>query len=194
MNTKLARTPAVPGSLDDVAQKQNIPVELAFMQAKRVIACDVSGSMNEPLFSHERQTKYDAMTKELANIQAQNPGESAIVAFSDDTQVYTSGVPLPSDGRTNMLGLLEYLINLDGTGMDFFVISDGWPDMGTEGDCLKVAKLFTTPINSIYIGARGDEGERFMKQLAKLSGGKSATGRADTIASEMKLLTAGKGN
>lgn len=162
----------VPGSLADAAAKSGGSLAESFVDAEIIDIVDVSGSMSAR-DSRDKQSRYDVACQELAALQAKRPGKHAIISFSSWPQFRPGGhLPDPSGG-TDLAGALKFARLADLPGMQFFVISDGRPDV--EGDALAEARMFKAKISCVYVGPEGGGGQRFLEQLAKVSGGQFTT-------------------
>lgn len=53
--------------------------------------------------------------------------------------------------------------------LQVLLISDGEPN--SQKDTLDVVKTFMHPIHTMYIGRAGDSGEKFMNEIAQMTGG-----------------------
>jgi hypothetical protein len=192
---------AVVGSVADAAHRRETRLANAAMDVQHVVLIDCSGSMESIDADGGERSRYDAACRELRRLQQYNRGKFAVFAFSNDVEFCPGGLPRLIGGSTNLTRALEYIFDLDGTGVTFNVISDGCPD--NEVSALAVACRMTTKINTIYVGpAFSDldytmrEIERamaFMRQLADLSGGKSAVGDAGAIGTTIAGLLTTKG-
>lgn len=162
----------VPGSLADAAAKLGGSLAESFVDAEFIDICDCSGSMSV----HDSvggRSRYDVACQELAALQKQRPGKHAIISFSNYPQFRPGGhLPNPSGG-TDLAGALKFARLADLPGMQFFIISDGQPDV--EPDALAEAKMFKAKISCIYVGPECGSGQRFLEQLANVSGGQFAT-------------------
>lgn len=173
MNTAL-----IPGSLAAVARHDNMSLAESFMSVDVLLLVDTSGSMAATDASGNR-SRYQAACDELARLQNDLPGKVGVVSFSDGTVFCPSGVPAAQMGGTDMAGALRFAKQADDTGIRIVLISDGHPDDADE--TLKVAKTFTSHIDTIYIGPEGlDSGRLFLQRLADCMGGQNV--KADGIA------------
>jgi hypothetical protein len=161
------------GSIKDVAQRENISIEQAFMNAEYIALVDVSGSMTAT-DSRGGQSRHDVAEEELKKLQAKYPGKLALVCFSSETKFVPSGIPDRMNGGTNLLRGLETIQAVDGAVKLFFVICDGQPDWGQEDECMALARHFTTPVNSIFVGPETDsDAMSFMRRLAEAGNGQN---------------------
>src|SRR5262245_51246711 len=78
---------ALPGSLAVAAQQHGGSLAKAWLDVRAVLVCDVSASMSETDATagqpHERRSRWEAMSEQLAGLQAQFAGKTAVVAFSN---------------------------------------------------------------------------------------------------------------
>lgn len=179
----------VPGSLADAAAKMGGSLAESFVDAEIIDIVDCSGSMSCH-DSRDNQSRYNVACQELAALQAQRPGKHAIISFSSYPQFQPGGhLPNPSGG-TDLAGALKFARLADLPGMQFFVISDGQPDV--EHDALAEAKKFKAKISCVYVGPEGGHGQAFLEQLAKTSGGQFATAeKAVKLAAMVEALLLG---
>lgn len=177
----------VPGSLKAVATQTGQSLAESFMSADALILVDVSGSMSHcDVAPNDKRSRYQAACDELARLQATLPGKIAVVAFSDNVMFCWDGKPPFLKGGTDMDEALEFIYPADGTGMTLILISDGWP--ADPEHTLRVAKRFTSPIQTIFIGPEGDEGAEFLRRLAALTGGQSSVNRVPELAAKIAGL------
>lgn len=157
----------VPGSLAAVAAQRGISLAETFLSADAIVMVDVSGSMEEA-DSRDGQTRYQVACQELAKLQRELPGKIAVVAFSSDARFVPGGVPPLIGAGTDLAAALHFVRPADGT-VDFWIISDGEPQ--DEQAALDVARHFTSRINAVYVGPRGEPGADFLRRLARGHGG-----------------------
>lgn len=117
-----------------------------------VLLLDCSGSMNAPFAG---STRFTAMVGALAHLP-----QVRKVWFND----HVSDTMLRPHGGTDLAAALRYV---QGTNAKrILLISDGLPD--DEGAALTVANV---PVDVLFIGESGTDGERFMRLLASTTGG-----------------------
>lgn len=160
-----------PGSLTDVAQKTGQSLAEVFLECEAVVVVDTSGSM--AAMDNRTVSRYTAACQELKRLQAETPGKLAVVSFSDHAQFDPSGVPTDLGSSTGMHKALSFIKIADGTGIRIVLISDGEPDNPAE--TLRIARTFTSRIDTIFIGREGDDGARFLRELSEATGGIAAT-------------------
>lgn len=179
----------MPGSLADAAAKLGGSLAESFVDAEIIDIVDCSGSMSCH-DSRDNQRRYDVACQELAALQASRLGKHAIISFSSYPQFQPGGhLPNPSGG-TDLAGALKFARLADLDDMQFFIISDGRPDV--ESDALAEAQQFKAKISCVYVGPEGGRGQRFLEQLAKASGGQFATAeKAVGLAATVELLLLG---
>jgi len=181
MNTEI-----VKGSIGAIAQQEGKSIAETFINADVIIIVDTSGSMCA-CDSRNGRSRYDVACEELKNLQASLPGKLALLSFSDDVIFCPSGIPFNYEGGTDLAKALKFAKIADVTGIRFIVISDGQPD--NEEESLKVAKTFKAKIDTIYVGPEGGDGQKFLKRLAKASGGQGVTAdRVKELASNVERL------
>jgi hypothetical protein len=172
------------GSLGAAVHQHGGSLARAWMNVKHVFVCDVSGSMATQDAgigrrgngeSRDRRSRWDAMSEELARLQAEHPGKTAVVAFSDHTTLALGGrLPLPQSG-TDMAGALAYvhgLLEPDATAISVIVLSDGEPD--DEVTALAKGRRLVrlgAKLQTVYVGPENESaGRAFLARLAGLSG------------------------
>ena len=180
----------VPGSIADICQQENVSLEESFLTCDCVILFDVSGSM----FCKDKsgKSRYDRGVEELKSLQASMPGKIALIQFAGTPEFVPGGMPYSmGSGNTNLTQALKYIRIADVPDMSFILISDGEPD--NERSALEEAKKFQNRIDTVYIGDADDGGSKFMKRLAKASGGSAIDSAAEHISAEVKTLLLGTG-
>jgi Mg-chelatase subunit ChlD len=168
----------MPGSLQAIAQRDGMSLAESFISADAIILVDVSGSM--------AGTPYQQACDELRKLQADLPGKVAVIAFSDRPAFAPSGVPHFSSGGTDLARALAFVHVADGCDMRFIVISDGYPNDAEAA--LAQARKFTSRIDTVFIGAEGDAGADFLRQLAAASGGQYSKNNVTDVAERAKTL------
>jgi len=143
----------------------NIREEKAIAKATEgiVLLLDVSGSMSEPVGGKRKIDHLREAVNAYPNLKK--------VSFSE--HIYDGSIPEPQT-TTDMAGGFHYLQSLQ--PKEVILISDGLPN--DPQTAINKAKVLGCPVNIIYIGPGGDEGEAFMKRLAAETGGQQVT--ADT--------------
>jgi hypothetical protein len=184
----------VKGSVHDVSKAQGISVDQALLNVDIIALIDQSGSMGER-DAGEGRSRNDAAYTALETLQAQHPGRVAVFEFADKLTFCPGGIPLDaSGGMTNLAGALQELHPLVNGNFDLVVVSDGEPD--SEPMALLAAQKYTeSVIHTIYVGARGEKGELFLKQLAQASRGKAFASKTPgaLLPGAMALLGSGNG-
>jgi len=152
-------TAIVPGSLKAVAQQQGKPLAESFLSADAIVLIDVSGSMSArdvDRHSESRgRSRYEAACDELARLQRDLSESIAVVQFSSDVRFVWGGRPTFEGAGTDLAAGLKFVQAADGT-VEFFVISDGYPDDADRA--LSLARQFDSTIHAILHGARGRTG------------------------------------
>jgi Mg-chelatase subunit ChlD len=179
-------TSLVVGSIAAVAQRDSTSIAEAFLGAEIIAIVDVSGSMRAR-DSRGGRSRYEVACDELAKLQEANPGQIAVVAFSDTAQFAPAGVPAFLGGGTGLAAALRFVAVADGT-VRFVVISDGQPDC--EEEALRVAKSLTSPLDCVYVGPESERsGADFLRRLAQAHGGRYAVAsKAAELASTVETL------
>lgn len=178
----------VVGSLGAIAERTGQSIAVTFMSAEIIAVVDVSGSM-ETQDARESQTRYTVACQELTALQAKHPGEVAVVSFSYGVQFCPGGVPIFEGGSTDLAAALQFVKVADGT-VRFVVISDGQPN--DTGAALAVARMFTSRIDTVYVGPEGGHGAKFLRRLSEAAGGRHVTTDVGQLCSQVEqlLLTA----
>ncbi len=179
----------VKGSIRAVAESAGESIALAFLSADIVCIVDVSGSMSM-CDSRGGKARYDVACSELAQLQVDNPGKIAVIAFSNDTRFCPGGVPVYIGGGTDLASALRFAQVADGT-VRFIVISDGEPN--DEDEALRVARQFTSKLDTVFVGPESERrGAEFLKKLAAACGGQHVTAKyADKLADRVQTLMLG---
>lgn len=179
----------VKGSLRDIAKRDNISLAESFLAVDIIILVDVSGSMDER-DAPGGLSRLEAAGRELARLQNELPGRIAVVCFGSQVQFSPSGTLLPDGGGTAMHRALQFVQPADDSDCQFFLISDGEPNMPDE--TLLIASRFNSTINTVYIGPENGEGRKFLKELAAKAGGQMAASKAPGLLNEpVKLMLGG---
>ena len=177
------------GSIYDVSNRQNVPVEAVMADAQAVVFLDRSGSMSHYInedqydpFAYNRpnpggNTRFEDANKALEGIQRRYDGKIILIPFSTFPELQLNGVPRPPDGGTDVAAALEMGKQFDGLGMKFVLISDGEPN--SDVAAIEVAKTYEDPIDTIFIGADKDiRGIDFLNRLSAATRGQ-ALGKID---------------
>jgi hypothetical protein len=141
------------------------PVSMEVVQVKPILLLDVSGSMN--MHVTDRKRKIDVLRTVIDGIKI----GMDMYAFSS-TCHKVKYVPEPQD-TTNLAGAFRYLKPQIKKDTKLTLVSDGCPD--DETDALHEAIALGVPVNVVFIGTEGDDGEQFMDQLAKVTNGSRIT-------------------
>jgi Mg-chelatase subunit ChlD len=183
------------GSLQDIARKSGVSLAEAFINCEAVVMVDTSGSMNtKDVRPGTRDSRYKVACDELAKLQAETPGKIAVVAFSNEAEFCPTGFPRYIGGSTAMHRALEFIKVADGCGIRLILISDGEPNCGTEAQTLALARTFTSKIDTIYIGPEGENGARFLQELANTTGGiatTQVTNKLNELGATVRLMLEG---
>lgn len=177
----------VRGSLAQVARQRGQSLAEVLLGARFVAVVDVSSSMETP-DSRGGRRRIDVAREELAALQAEHPGEIAVVAFSAHARWVPGGVPPEPEANTALAPALAFARQVDDPGLAFFVISDGQPD--SPPDALREAAAFAGRVSAIYVGPEDDPQARtFMADLARTGRGAAATAaRAAGLADAVRPL------
>jgi len=178
----------VAGSVADTAQATGKSLAETFASGvDAVMIVDTSGSMGTH-DSRGGRARYDVALDELAKLQATQRGRWAVLAFSSETIFVPGGQPPFLGGGTDLAGALRFAQIADGTGVTFFIVSDGEPD--DENEALRVAATYQDTIHVIFVGPEDDpRGREFLRKLAAKAGGQTLTAdRAQELAAGAQLL------
>lgn len=176
----------VQGSLSAVAKKNNRSLAVGFMDVKALVMVDVSGSMATG-DAGGGKSRYDAACEQLEHLQAENPGEIGVACFSDQASFCPGGVPVMDGGGTDMVRALNMLRMADNTDIRLILISDGEP--ADEFGTLKIAAMFKSKIDCIFIGPEGSSGAEFLRNLSAQTGGVSITNQAGQLGKLSENIT-----
>jgi len=173
MSQQITKHSSVKGSLQSQANKLNITVAQAFLNAEIVVLMDCSASMTiqddtNPHHAMHR-SRYQKACNQLAKLQSENPGKVCLISFSDTQEFSPSGIAKWPNGSTDIAGALQFIKPVDGLDCKLVLISDGEPDF--EHEALQVAKTFKSKIHTIYIGPENGSGADFLKRLSAVTGG-----------------------
>lgn len=191
MNNYQDQNAIVPGSLSSIAARDGASLVEVFMSCDYIILVDTSGSMSEQ-DSRGGKSRYDVACDELRKLQSSLPGKLGIFSYSSECMICPGGVPNYQGGGTELLEAMEYVEPADGTIKKYVVISDGYPESGTENSILALARRMITPIDTIFAGPIEDMlGRQFMAELANAGRGRSefSANASDLGDSARKLLT-----
>lgn len=161
-------TQLVKGSLQDVARSNQTSLAEAFMGAKAIVLVDCSASMDLRDCTEKRR-RFEVACQQLIQLQRENAGAVAVIAWDDRVQFCPGGVPFEPRGSTDLAKALRFVFPADGTGVRLIVISDGEPD--SQSEALAAAAQFTSQIDCIYCGPETGAGRDFLRRLAEASGG-----------------------
>ena len=120
---------------------------------------DVSGSMDEKV---DRVKKIDS----LREVMRRYP-DAKKICFSTYVDEYVD-IPEPS-GSTDLTQALKFIKSNYSTYKRIVLVSDGEPN--NRKHAKEAASELSLPIDIIFIGKKGDEGERFMEELALTTNG-----------------------
>jgi hypothetical protein len=191
--SKSLSTHIVKGSMLDEAKKSGQSLASTWMNCKRAVICDGSGSMSM-CDSRGGRSRFEVLKDELIKVQGENPGAIAVISFSEYPEWNADGMPVQYGGGTRLDQALEFVKMIDDTGIGITVISDGEPDDPRR--CINIAKTFKTHIDTIYVGPENEHGGRdFLAELAKACGGVHQDDfKVNQLASKVGTLLIGSGN
>jgi hypothetical protein len=99
------------------------------------------------------------------------------IYFNSDIMNYgkRTDTPQPGGAGTFLADAFKYIKSKSYTNIykKIILISDGMPN--SENEAIESALDLKKPINIIFIGDKGSDGERFMQRLAKATGGSNIT-------------------
>lgn len=126
------------------------------------ILLDCSGSMSDRVGKFK---KWEVVEQVMGDYQKQG---FQMTSFDSDFYrgMYFGG------GSTDLAKALSVAYGNNRNLKSVFLLSDGLPD--SQSEVWKVLKV-NIPIYAVYIGRKGDNGEAFMKELAKRTGGEFFT-------------------
>lgn len=197
--TQIQKYSSVKGSLQSQANKLQISVAQAFLNAEIIVLIDVSASMTAADSNRYDSTGYPVgdtrfkkASNQLAKLQADNPGKVCVISFNDRQEFNPSGIASWPSGSTDIAGALKFVRPVDDTGCQIVIISDGEPN--DDLAAINEARQFKSKISTIYIGPENGFGADFLKRLSAVTGGQfSNNGTAGIVnlsATVERLLTA----
>lgn len=168
-------TAIIQGSVGDIARKSGHTLAEAFLLVDAIVIVDTSGSMAQVDVprSEVKVSRYNEACEQLKRLQAQMPGKIAVLAFSSYPVYCPNGQAQYLAGSTNLAAALRMVQPADDCDLRFIVVSDGEPD--NERDCLDIAAKLKTRIDTIYVGPPDGRGIDFLRRLAAIRSGQSAT-------------------
>ena len=178
------------GSIADLMKNEEVSLAESFMTCDCIVLFDVSGSMGRR--DNMLRTRFERGVKELKDIQEAQPRRYAVIQFGSRVDFMPGGVPVMgiSGGTTNLTDALKYAQIADEIpGMRFIVISDGEPD--NRITALAAAAQYQNRIDTVFIGAEDDrcqEGQNFLIELARMSGGRAMSTMPEDIGKAVTLL------
>lgn len=152
---------AALGDLDRLRKAKEIRSAMRSL----VLLLDCSGSMDEVVGD---KRKIDHLRDAVLHFP-----EAKLYGFSDDFFEIHEGVPEPMS-LTAMRHAFRQIASHVDSNTRLILISDGLPTDGSDEDVIAQAKLLPCPVNVLYIGD-DEKGERFMKELARATGGQEIT-------------------
>jgi uncharacterized protein with von Willebrand factor type A (vWA) domain len=167
--TQITKHSSVKGSLQSQANKLNITVAQAFLNAEIVVLMDCSASMSYQDYIYDSETRYKKACNQLARLQSENPGKVCLISFSSGQEFSPSGIAKWPNGSTDIAGALQFIKPVDGLDCKLILISDGEPD--DDAEAIKTAQDFKSKIHCIYIGPENGSGADFLKRLSAVTGG-----------------------
>jgi hypothetical protein len=185
------------GSLRDVALFGD--TGLAMMDAKIVLICDRSGSM-EQHDAMNGKARYEVEDGVIADLQAKYPGQIVLEAFADFAIFCENGIlPAANGASTMMANAFDAASKLAKLGMAAILITDGEASDMNEDDIIRAALPFKGKLDIIFIGTDHAPGAKFLKRLAKETAGgynsndlKSNPAALKGVIEKRLLLSAGK--
>jgi len=135
---------------------------------KNLFLLDVSGSMDNIV---DGKRKID----HLRSIMADYP-DAKMICFSSEVFKGKNNMPMPipePNGSTDLAKALKTIKSEKMSSERIVLVSDGEPD--DKALALNSAQQLNLPIDIIFIGEEKSDGEAFMEQLAKQTGGQHFT-------------------
>ena len=184
---------SLEGSVADAANKSGKSLARAIADVDVVVLGDNSGSMevvDVPWQGGLLVSREEKLVRELAEIYKAHPGKVLLIEFSDRAEIRPSGLFSGQHAGTSITPALQMAHDLDDTGVQFIVLSDG---LASDGDrAIKIAGSFKTNIDVVYIGPEtgsdASEGRSFLRQLAYVSGGRFATQPEVNVRENVEML------
>lgn len=172
----------VKGSLQDIAKRTGSDLKKLFIDVELVVLLDTSFSMSA--LDGTESSRYERAVEDLKKLQAQHPGQIALISFSSESEWCLGGVPTFRGNTTDMAGGLRFAKQVDNPYVTFVIISDGCPN--SESETLEVAATVKAQINTVYVGPENGPGIDFLKKLATSKRGnyhlnQFALGLSDTM-------------
>lgn len=169
-----------PRSLAEVARQA-----ISKAQNQGLLICDVSGSMDMN-DAPGRKRRIDALREVVSQLRHRFPA-LRIVAFSSQPMLVSLALPEPG-GNTALHLALDFAAPLARPNEAVCLITDGEPD--DEAAALAAARRFGRRIEVFYVGPEGGRGQRFLSQLAAITGGayQRATLGQDLLEKTEKVL------
>lgn len=150
------------GSPQQIADEEGRDLREVITEIEYVLLLDTSSSMSKD--STGGKSRWEHAKEALSNLQKDHQGQFLLITFATGPQIRFDGRLTKPSGATHLTKALEMASRLDGTGVEFIVVSDGRPN--NERKALDVGKTFIDTIHTIYIGKEGGKGEEFMNKLA----------------------------
>ena len=183
----------VKGSITDVTQGGD--VALTLMDAKLVVICDRSASMEEG-DAGGGKARYVVEDEVVTKLQGKYPGQIVLISFNDMAFIALDGrLPFPSGG-TDMANAISMAVPLVESGLRAVLISDGEPNPSTEDRIFHEAKRMNGKLDTIFVGKEHSKGDKFLKKLAQTAGGTHQVNEATKMLDQtltVLLLKAGGG-
>jgi uncharacterized protein with von Willebrand factor type A (vWA) domain len=127
-------------------------------ERETLIICDCSGSMDGSVANGQR--RIDILRAAVKEARGK------IVSFSARAEF--TAAPREPKGGTDYVNVLEFSAP-HARGKRVVFISDGEPD--SEEAAYEAAKIFPAKIETVFCGNPGSDGERILKEIARLTSG-----------------------
>lgn len=160
----------VKQQLDRSLAKKSLSDLVKARKQRSLLLVDCSGSMAERIRSGGR--RIDALRQVVKTLRETHPVPVAafgLDAYSNGGVVVMVDVVPEPQGQTPLHSAIEFGKTKGATHL--VVVTDGFPDSQTMA--FEAADKFGGKIDAFYIGDGNDEGAKFVKELARRTGGQA---------------------
>ena len=151
---------------------------------RSLLLVDCSGSMGNYIATGGR--RIDALRTVVASLRETHPVPVAAFGANGPWTVVVDDIPEP-DGSTPLAGAIDFGREQGATHL--VIVTDGCPD--DAGRAYEAARRFGNPIDTFFIGNRGEHGASFCAELARMTGGTAHLndlGKPKELASQIRLM------